>query len=56
MAGFAYDISDHAKLDVGYRYLNAGKYTSAPSPITGQTSTRTLSSQEVRVGLRYMID
>jgi len=53
MAGFAYDIQDNLKLDIGYRYLNAGTYTSLPgywtlrSPVTGS-----ITAQEVRVGLR----
>lgn len=53
MAGFAYDIQDNLKLDIGYRYLNAGNYTSLPgygtlrAPVTGN-----ITAQEVRVGLR----
>jgi hypothetical protein len=34
MAGFGYDINANAKLDIGYRYLNAGTY-GALSPVTG---------------------
>jgi opacity protein-like surface antigen len=56
MFGFAYDLTDHAKIDIGYRYLNAGTYKSAVSPVTGRTVTSTIHSQEVRVGFRYMID
>ena len=53
MAGFSYDIQDNLKLDIGYRYLNAGTYTSLPGywtlrpPVTGS-----ITAQEVRVGLR----
>jgi len=53
MAGFSFDIQDNLKLDVGYRYLNAGTYTSLPgywtlrSPVTGS-----ITAQELRVGLR----
>ncbi|WP_158811474.1 outer membrane protein [Beijerinckia sp. L45] len=47
MAGFAVDIYDHTKLDIGYRYLNLGK-------IPGVSGT--LSSNEIRAGVRYMID
>ncbi len=47
MAGVAIDVADHTKLDVGYRYLNLGK--------VGGSST-SLYEQEVRAGLRYMID
>jgi opacity protein-like surface antigen len=56
MGGFAVDLTTRAKLDIGYRYVNLGKFTSVSSPITGQTVTTTLSSQEVRVGFRYMVD
>jgi opacity protein-like surface antigen len=47
MAGFSVDVFDHTKLDIGYRYLNQG---SVPG------GTGVLSSQEVRAGLRYMVD
>ena len=47
MSGFAVDIYDHTKLDIGYRYLNLGR-------IPG--SSGTLYDQEVRAGLRYMVD
>ena len=50
MAGVAYDISDHAKLDLGFRYLNLGSVSSI-----GGASTA-LTAKEVRFGLRYMID
>lgn len=45
MAGVSIDVFDHTKLDVGYRYVNLGR-------VMGST----LSTQEVRAGLRYMID
>jgi opacity protein-like surface antigen len=47
MSGVGIDVYSHTKLDIGYRYLNLGKI----SGISG-----TLYSNEVRVGLRYMID
>ena len=47
MAGFSVDVFDHTKLDIGYRYLNLGS-------IPGGSGT--LTSQEVRAGLRYMVD
>jgi opacity protein-like surface antigen len=47
MGGFAFDVYDHTKLDIGYRYLNLGR-------IPGLSGN--LTSQEVRAGLRYMID
>ena len=45
MGGVAIGIYDHVKLDVGYRYLNLGT-------ILGKN----VGTQEVRAGLRYMID
>ncbi len=45
MAGVAIDVADHTKLDIGYRYLNLGSVLNT-----------TISYQEVRAGLRYMID
>ena len=56
MGGVAVNLSENAKLDIGYRYLSSGSYTSLPSPITGLTKTTKLSSQEVRLGIRYMVD
>ena len=44
MAGVAYDIYPHTKLDVGYRYLHLGQ-------IIGTN----VATQEARVGLRYML-
>ena len=45
MAGFSVDIFDHTKLDIGYRYLHLG-----------QVLGSNIDMQEVRAGLRYMID
>ena len=45
MAGFSVDVYDHTKLDIGYRYRNLGRVLGAQ-----------IDSQEVRAGLRYMID
>ncbi len=45
MAGLSFDVFDHTKLDIGYRYLHLG-----------QVLGTDLSYNEVRAGLRYMID
>lgn len=47
MAGVAFDILPHTKLDIGYRYLNLG---------TVPHGGGTLYEHEARAGLRYMID
>ncbi|MDF2118551.1 outer membrane beta-barrel protein [Roseiarcaceae bacterium H3SJ34-1] len=49
MAGFSYDISSHMKLDINYRYLNMGKWTTP-------TASSIAKSSDVRIGVRYMID
>ena len=45
MAGVAFDVYPHVKIDVGYRYVNNGT-------IAGTE----LAHHEFRAGLRYMID
>jgi len=54
MAGFAYDLAPHLKLDIGYRYLNMGAINVAES--SGNIAHKTLDSQEVRAGLRWTPD
>jgi opacity protein-like surface antigen len=57
MAGVSYDVSQNVKIDVGYRFLNAGSYTSLPSMLTlAPGVTKELISQEVRVGFRLTSD
>ena len=55
MAGFAYDISDRTKLDIGYRYENFGTVAGVAAP-NSNIYNQKITVQEVRVGLRYMID
>jgi opacity protein-like surface antigen len=55
MAGVAIAMTDHAQLDVGYRYLDLGLFTSLPSP-AGTSVTQRIRANEVRAGIRYMID
>ncbi len=53
MAGVSYDIADNLKVDVGYRYLNAGKFTSLPAwPAGGGVASKDVTSHELRVGFR----
>ena len=49
MAGVAVDVSSNAKVDLGYRYINMGRFGQDNG---GEAST----AHEYRVGLRYMID
>lgn len=55
MAGVAYQMTDNAFLDIGYRFVNLGTYT-ATSAVTGFTTKKSDNAQEFRFGVRYMID
>ena len=48
-------MTDHAQLDVGYRFLDLGSITGI-SPVTGTAVTQRVRANEVRAGIRYMID
>jgi opacity protein-like surface antigen len=56
MAGIGIQVTPSATLDIGYRYLNTGAstvYVSSPAAAFLKNSN---VSQEIRVGLRYMVD
>jgi opacity protein-like surface antigen len=56
MAGFAYDLSNNFKLDVGYKYrsIDGGDMFGWDSPGTfGDGSHGKIDTHEVRLGLRY---
>jgi opacity protein-like surface antigen len=55
MAGVAIAMTDHAQLDVGYRFLNLGSVTGL-SAVTGASVTQRVFVNELRAGVRYMID
>jgi opacity protein-like surface antigen len=55
MAGVAYQLTDNAFIDVGYRYVNLGSIT-IPSAVTGLPVKIKENVQEFRFGIRYMID
>ncbi len=54
MAGFSYDISQNLKLDLGYRYVNFGSMSFRS--LSDSLFNKNLSSQEVRLGVRYIVD
>ncbi len=54
MGGLAYDIDNHWKVDVGYRYTNLGKITGVDQYNT--PISKDLTSHQVRIGFRYVID
>ena len=55
MAGAGYTVSDHTTIDLGYRYLNMGHFTGLADALGNVRKTK-LTSHEVRLGVRYMID
>lgn len=58
MGGVSYQFSPTLLLDVSYRYLKLGDAVSGAEPpaYTTRTHFRDLTAQEVRVGLRLMLD
>ncbi|NJO53754.1 MAG: porin family protein [Bacteroidales bacterium] len=58
MAGIAVQVSPHASIDIGYRYIDLGKPESGFDLVTGTERIRldNVSAHEVRAGVRYMID
>jgi opacity protein-like surface antigen len=56
MVGLGIPITPSAMLDIGYRYLNTGTSNTLINPYTGTAIKQTNSSQQIRVGIRYMIE
>jgi opacity protein-like surface antigen len=55
MAGFSYQLTPSVLVDFGYRYLNGGATRIVLNPQTGTTLKQSNVSQQVRVGVRYLI-
>ncbi len=55
MAGVAIAMTEHAQLDVGYRFLNLGT-VSGLSSLPGTPTTQKVLVNELWAGVRYMID
>jgi opacity protein-like surface antigen len=56
MGGVGIQLTPSATLDIGYRYLNAGDTTTLINPQTGSTVKQSNTSQEVHIGIRYMVN
>ena len=58
MAGISYRFTPNLLVDVSYRYLKLGDAVSGPEPpaYTTPNNLRDLSAQEIRIGLRWMLD
>lgn len=53
MAGVSYNIAHNLLLDVGYRYIDLGDVSGGPD---GNLSIKSLTGNEIRVGIRYILD
>jgi opacity protein-like surface antigen len=58
MAGVAFQITPQWMVDVGYRYLELGKVsnTSGTGVPVDFANFRNITTQQVRVGIRFLID
>jgi opacity protein-like surface antigen len=56
MAGVAVDVGYGFKLDLGYRYVNLGEAKTKLDAYGFGTKLKPIEAQEVRLGVRYMID
>jgi opacity protein-like surface antigen len=54
MAGVSYDIDEHWKVDLGYRWINLGRIDGYD--IYNRYISRDLLSNQLRLGFRYVID
>jgi hypothetical protein len=49
------DITPQLKTEFSYRYMNSGSFTSSGSLLTSPSKS-TISSHQMQIGFRYMID
>lgn len=57
MGGFAIAVTDHLQADIGYRYVDLGTYSGIENTAGGAKIVSVKqSTQEIRVGFRYMVD
>jgi opacity protein-like surface antigen len=54
-AGFGFQLNPSTTLDIGYRYLNSGEISKLINPQTGTTIKQNNASQQLRVGIRYVL-
>jgi opacity protein-like surface antigen len=56
MAGLSYRLSGNYLIDVGYRHVNMGDAITGKDSLDNQLKFKKLSSDEIRVGLRFTLD
>jgi len=54
-AGFGFQLNPSTTLDIGYRYLNSGAVNTLINSPTGLTIKQSNVSQQLRVGIRYVL-
>jgi opacity protein-like surface antigen len=54
MAGASYHLNYNWLIDVGYRHIEMGKAVGGPP--TNPLTLKNVSGDEIRVGLRYILD
>ena len=54
-AGLGFQLNPSTTLDIGYRYLNSGQITRLINPQTGMTLRQNNTSQQLLVGIRYVL-
>ena len=54
MAGVSYNMSYNLVIDVGYRHVNMGDVIGGPTD--NQLTVKKLTGDEIRVGIRYLLD
>lgn len=56
MAGFAYNVDKHIKIELGYRFVNYGKTSLTHAPLTYALRPDPNKEQQFRIGVRYVVD
>jgi opacity protein-like surface antigen len=56
MAGVSYQFMNNYHIDVGYRHVNMGDVETARLNRADQLTFKNVSSDEIRVGFRYVLD
>ncbi len=54
MAGVSYNLSYNLLLDVGYRHVDMGDVIGGPT--SNQLTVKKLTGDEIRIGIRYLLD
>jgi Opacity protein and related surface antigens len=56
MAGISYKVTGNYLIDLGYRHVNMGDITTGVDSIGDKLTFKKLTSDEVRLGFRYVLD